>query len=219
MQNARFFGFAIKKNNLRGRSICLRPLRKVWCFMIGYAMCASFCTLKSSVKILEEIRGTGEEIVPILSEKCAATDTRFGKASDLVQRVENICGRKIVSDIVEAEKFGSLIPLDYLIISPCTGNTLAKLASVITDGVVTMAAKAHLRCDRPLLIALATNDAMSQNLKNIATLLSRKSVYFTPMRQDDPQGKPHSLVADAEKIKEAVSAMKKSEQLRPLFLS
>ena len=181
-------------------------------------MCASFCTLASSVKILEEIRGSGEEVIPIISEKCAATDTRFGKASELIQKVEKICGRKIVSDIVEAEKFGSIAPLDYLIISPCTGNTLAKLASGITDGVVTMAAKAHLRCDRPLLIALATNDAMSQNLKNIGTLLARKSVYFAPMRQDDPKGKPHSLVCDTEKIKEAFFAMKKGEQLRPLFI-
>ncbi len=186
--------------------------------MIGYAMCASFCTLESSLKILEEIRAAGEEVIPIMSEKCAATDTRFGKAESFTRRVEDICGNKLVTSIVEAEKFGSIAPLDYLIISPCTGNTLAKLASGITDGVVTMAAKAHLRCDRPLLIALSTNDAISQNLKNIGTLLARKSVYFAPMRQDDPRGKPHSLVSDGAKIKEAISAMKNGEQLRPLFL-
>ncbi len=186
--------------------------------MIGYAMCASFCTLESSLKTLEEIKATGEEIIPIMSENCAATDTRFGKAEGFIERVENICGNKLVTSIVEAERFGSIAPLDYLIISPCTGNTLAKIALGITDGVVTMATKAHLRCDRPLLIALSTNDAMSQNLKNIGTLLARKSVYFAPMRQDDPKNKPHSLVSDGEKIKEAFFAMKNGAQLRPLFL-
>ena len=186
--------------------------------MVGYAICASFCTLQSSLKILENLKASGEDIIPIMSEKCASTDTRFGKAEDFIRRAENICGHKTVRDIVEAEKFGSISPLDYLIISPCTGNTLAKLASGITDGVVTMAAKAHLRCDRPLLIALASNDAMSQNLKNIGTLLLRKSVYFAPLRQDDPTGKPHSLVSDAGKISEAFIAMKKGEQIRPLFL-
>lgn len=186
--------------------------------MIGYAMCASFCTFESSIKTLEEIKAAGEKIIPIMSERGAITDTRFGKAKDFIELVENICENKLVTSIVEAEKFGSIAPLDYLIISPCTGNTLAKLASGITDGVVTMAAKAHLRCDRPLLIALSTNDAMSQNLKNIGTLLSRKSIYFAPMRQDDPKGKPHSLVTDGTKIKEAFFAMKNGEQLRPLFI-
>lgn len=186
--------------------------------MIGYAMCASFCTLSSSVKTLEKLKASGEEIIPIMSEACAKTDTRFGKACDFIERVEAICGNKLVTSIVEAEKFGAIAPLDYLVISPCTGNTLAKLASGITDGAVTMAAKAHLRCDRPLLIALSTNDAMSQNLKNIGTLLLRKSVYFAPMRQDDPRGKPYSLVSSEGEILRAFSAMKNGEQIRPLFI-
>ncbi|MBQ7332746.1 MAG: dipicolinate synthase subunit B [Clostridia bacterium] len=186
--------------------------------MIGYAFCGSFCTLESSLRTLEKIKLCGEEIIPIMSERCAATDTRFGKAEYFISRAEAICGNKTVRTVEEAERFGSIAPLDYLIISPCTGNTLAKLAAGITDGVVTMAAKAHLRCDRPLLIALSTNDAMSQNLKNIGTLLSRKSVYFAPMLQDDPQKKPHSLVAREELIKEAYLAMKNNRQLRPIFL-
>ena len=186
--------------------------------MTGYAFCASFCTLESSVKTLIEIKETGEDVIPIMSERCAAEDTRFGTAASFIERIEKITGHKLVTSIVEAERFGSIAPLDNLIISPCTGNTLAKLAAGITDGVVTMAAKAHLRCDRPLLIALATNDAMSQNLKNIGTLLLRKSVYFAPMRQDDPKGKPHSLVADGSKIKEAFLLMKNGGQIRPLFL-
>lgn len=186
--------------------------------MTGYAICASFCTLESSLRTLAEIRETGEEIIPIMSERCIATDTRFGHAKEFIERIEKICGKKIVTSVCEAEKFGSIAPLDYLIISPCTGNTLAKLACGITDSVVTMAAKAHLRCDKPLLIALSTNDAMSQNLKNIGTLLARKSVYFAPMIQDDPVRKPHSLVTDSAKIKDAFSAMKRGEQIRPLFL-
>ena len=186
--------------------------------MIAYAFCGSFCTLNSSLEVLSELKKLGEDIIPIMSERCVSTDTRFGKAKEFIEKAENICGNKIVTRVEEAERFGSIAPIDYLIISPCTGNTLAKLAVGITDGVVTMAAKAHLRCDRPLLIALSTNDAMSQNLKNIATLLSRKSVYFAPMLQDDPRRKPHSLVANPTLIKDAYLAMKKGIQLRPLFL-
>ena len=110
------------------------------------------------------------------------------------------------------------MPLEALVIAPCTGNTLAKMAHGITDSAVTMAAKAHLRCDRPLLIALATNDAMSQNLENLARLLTRRSVYFVPMRQDDPGGKPYSLVADIRRVPDALTAMREGKQLRPLFM-
>jgi len=186
--------------------------------MIAYAFCASFCTLESSLSALAQIKELGEDIIPIMSERCATTDTRFGKAEYFLKAAEKICGNKAVRTVEEAERFGSIAPLDYLVISPCTGNTLAKIALGITDGVVTMAAKAHLRCDRPMLIALSTNDAMSQNLKNIGTVLSRKSVYLAPMIQDDPAKKPHSLVANQALIKEAYLAMKRGEQLRPIFL-
>ncbi len=187
--------------------------------MIGYAICASFCTHSASLSLLEKIVESGEDVVPIISERCVATDTRFGKAKDLLARTEEICSRRAVLTVEEAEHFGSIAPLEYLIISPCTGNSLAKLANGISDGVVTMAAKAHLRCDRPLLISLASNDAMSQNLKNISTLLERKSVYFVPMLQDDPVKKPHSLVASSSMLLESYEAMKNGKQLRPLFLA
>ena len=120
--------------------------------------------------------------------------------------------------MAEAEPLGPSMPLEALIIAPCTGNTLAKMAHGITDTAVTMAAKAHLRCDRPLLIALATNDAMSQNLGNIGALLNRKSVYFVPMKQDSPKKKPHSLVADFSRLEESFYEMKHDAQIRPLFL-
>ena len=186
--------------------------------MIGYAICASFCTFSKSLMTLEQLVGEGLDIQPIMSERAYSTDTRFWRAEDFISRVQSLTGREIIHTIPDAEPLGPMAPLDALIIAPCTGNTLAKLSLGITDSAVTMAAKAHLRSDRPLVIALATNDAMSQNLSNIASLLSRKSVYFVPMRQDDPVGKPHSLVADMTRVYECYLAAREQKQLRPLFL-
>ncbi|MBQ9152093.1 MAG: dipicolinate synthase subunit B [Clostridia bacterium] len=186
--------------------------------MIGYALCGSFCTLSRSVQILRELRKAGHEILPIMSEITCTTDTRFGTAADFMWQVEDICERKLVRTIPDAEPLGPSIPLDALVICPCTGNTLAKIANGITDTPVCMAAKAHLRSDRPLLITLASNDALSANLRNIGTLLSRKNVYFTPLRQDDPISKPHSLVADFDQVPAALSAALEGKQLRPLFI-
>ena len=168
--------------------------------MIGFAMCGSFCTHEKAVAQMERLAMSGYEIQPIMSETVYATDTRFGQARALAERVRAICGRDIIHTIVEAEPLGPRHPLDALVIAPCTGNTLAKLSCGITDTAVCMAAKAHLRTDRPLVLALASNDALSANLKNIAALLSRKSVYFVPMVQDDPTGKPHSMVADFDRV-------------------
>lgn len=186
--------------------------------MIGYAICGSFCSFSASLAVLEKLVLDGEEIQPIMSERAYSTDTRFWLASEFASRVQSLCGREIIHSIPDAEPLGPRKPLDALIISPCTGNTLAKLSRGITDSAVTMAAKAHLRCDRPLLIALATNDGMSQNLSSLAKLLTRKSVYFLPMRQDDSVGKPHSLVAEFNRIPEALAAMREGRQLRPLFV-
>lgn len=185
--------------------------------MIGYAFCGSFCTLSSSLRELRRLKAEVGDIVPFVSERVYSTDTRFFMASDFIAEVESICNRPVIHTVEDAEPYGPT-RLDYLIISPCTGNTLAKIAHGITDSTVTMAAKAHLRCDGKLLIALASNDSMSQNLKNIATLLQRKSVYFLPMKQDAPIAKPHSLVADFSRMTEAISAMQENRQLRPLFL-
>jgi dipicolinate synthase subunit B len=186
--------------------------------MIGFAMCGSYCTHAASLRELEELRADGYDILPIVSENVYSTDTRFGTAEALRKRLFEICGREAIHDIVSAEPLGPKIELEALLICPCTGNTLAKMASGITDTAVTMAAKAHLRSDRPLVIALASNDAMSQNLANLATMLQRKSVYFVPLCQDDPEGKPHSLVADFARIPEALDAMMMRRQLRPLFV-
>lgn len=172
--------------------------------MIGYAFCGSFCTHAKSFEILERLKASGYEIQPIMSESVYQTDTKFGRAETLKDRVRILCNRDIIHTIVEAEPLGPQVKLDAMIISPCTGNTLAKLANGITDTAVCMAAKAHLRSDRPLVIALASNDALSANLRNIGTLLSRKWVYFVPMMQDDPNNKPHSLVANFDRLPETL---------------
>ena len=158
------------------------------------------------------------DILPILSENVYSTDTRFWSARKFVDEVVKVTGKEPIRSIVDAEPLGPKIKLDALIISPCTGNTLAKMACGITDTAVTMAAKAHLRSDRPTLIALASNDAMSANLKSISTMLLRKNVYFVPMHQDDPEKKPHSLVADFGLLYESYENMLVSRQSRPLFL-
>ena len=186
--------------------------------MIGFAMCGSFCTHAASLEVLTRLKAQDYDILPIMSEITASTDTRFGKAADLVARVEALCGRSVVTTIPDAEPLGPARPMEALVICPCTGNTLAKLANGITDTPVCMAAKAHLRSDRPLLITLASNDALSANLSNIAVLLQRKNVFFVPMKQDDPVRKPHSLVADFSLLPSAFSAMTEGRQLRPLFL-
>ena len=186
--------------------------------MLGYAFCGSFCTHGVALKELKKLVDMNYEILPIMSETVWNTDTRFGTAKSLQAEVESICGREIVHTVVEAEPLGPKIQLEALIISPCTGNTLAKMANGITDTAVCMAAKAHLRSDRPLVISLASNDALSSNLKNIATLLSKKHVYFVPMNQDDPEKKPHSLVADFSKIPETLHAAMEGRQFRRLFL-
>lgn len=186
--------------------------------MIGYAFCGSFCTLAKSVGQLKTLVSAGYDIIPIVSEKVYSTDTRFGIAADFIETVEEICKTKVIHSITEAEPLGPKIKLDTLIIAPCTGNTLAKLANGITDTTVTMAAKAHLRGNRPLLIALASNDALSANLQNLAALISRKNVYFVPMAQDDPDKKPHSLIADFNLIQSSLIAVEDRIQPEPLFL-
>lgn len=185
--------------------------------MIGYAFCGSFCTLQDSLCALSALRSAGEDIQPIMSDNVYGTDTRFITSEELRKKVLAITGKEIIHTIEKAEPLGPASPMEALIIAPCTGNTLAKIANGITDTAVTMAAKAHLRCDRPLLIALASNDAMSQNLQNISKLLTRRSVYLLPMKQDSPTKKPHSLVAEFERIPEALAELRRGKQLRPIF--
>ena len=186
---------------------------------IGYCFTGSFCTFERSFGALRALVTAGHEVLPIMSENAYYTDTRFQKAEEFSARVESLCSRKIIHTVPDAEPLGPRSPLDILVVAPCTGNTLAKVAHGITDTAATMAIKAHLRADRPLVIALATNDALSRNLANIATMLSHKEVYFVPMLQDSPVGKPHSLVAELELIPEVVDSALVGEQHRPIFLT
>lgn len=186
--------------------------------MIGYAFCGSFCTHARALAEMEKLVAEGREVLPIVSETVYATDTRFGTAEELVHRLESLTGHAVLHEITETEPLGPRIGLEALIVSPCTGNTLAKLANGITDTAVCMAAKAHLRSDRPLILALASNDALSANLRNVGILLSRKHIYFVPMVQDDPEGKPHSLVADFSRLSETLESALQGRQARRLFL-
>lgn len=184
---------------------------------LGYAITGSFCTVSRSLDVMTELANKAD-VIPIVSKAVLTTDTRFGKAADTLARISRICGKEPITDIVTAEPLGPADPLDALIICPCTGNTLARLAAGITDGAVTMAAKAHLRRDRPLILAISTNDALSQNLKNISALLTRKSVYFVPFGQDDPQKKPYSMISDFSLVEKTLDMALIGKQIQPLLI-
>ena len=181
-------------------------------------MCGSFCTHAKAMEALEQVRLRWRRVVPIVSETVAATDTRFGQAHDLMREMERICDHRVISTIKGAEPIGPKKLLDLLIICPCTGNTLGKLAAGITDSSVTMAAKAHLRNGKPLLLAPSTNDGLAASAASIGALLTRRYVYFVPFGQDDPERKPTSLVADFSLVADAAQAALIGQQLQPLLL-
>lgn len=185
---------------------------------LGLALCGSYCSYE---KLFAAARPLAEEyeLVPIMSDTAAETDTRFGTAAEHIRALMELCGgKRVVTTIAEAEPLGPKLGLDALLIAPCTGNTLSKLAHGITDSAVTMAAKAHLRNGRPLVIAFSTNDALSGSAESIARLLNRKNVYFVPFGQDDPQRKPCSMQADFSLLGAAVEAALEGRQLQPLVL-
>ena len=184
---------------------------------VGFAMCGSFCTFSRAVEALRDLAQQGYDITPIMSETAYSTDTRFGQAASFVNEIEGICAKPVIHSIKAAEPIGPKQLLDVLVIAPCTGNTLGKLALGITDTAVTMAAKSHLRNGRPVVIALSTNDALSGSAPGIAELLNRKNYYFVPFGQDDPEGKPTSLQADFTKIAETVDAALEGRQIQPIL--
>ena len=185
---------------------------------VGFALCGSFCTHRQALDALTELRGEYKNILPIASDFSAKTNTRFGRAEDLIWEPEQISGRNVISNIQGAEPIGPQKLLDILVIAPCTGNTLAKLASGVADTSVTMAAKAHLRNGRPVVVAVSTNDGLATAARNIGELLSRKNYYFVPFRQDDPEGKPASVVADLRLLSDTIAAALEGRQLQPLLL-
>ncbi len=183
----------------------------------GFAMCGSFCTFSKAIEQMKKIADEGYQILPIMSQISYSTDTRFGRATDFIQEIEEICGRKIIKSIVEAEPIGPKKMVDLMIVAPCTGNTLGKLANGITDTTTTMAVKSTLRCGRPILLVPATNDALAASAQNIGRLLNTKNIYFAPMKQDDPIKKPFSVVADFTQILPAALAALDGKQLEPIY--
>lgn len=184
---------------------------------IGFAMCGSFCTYAQVFPVMEAL-ATEHNVIPIFSPASYCTDSRFGTAEAHIQRAAEICGKEPLHTIAQVEPIGPKKLLDALIIAPCTGNTLAKLAHSIADTAVTMAAKSHLRNGRPVLVAVSTNDALAGAAENIGKLLARKHYYFVPFGQDDAEKKPTSMVADFAKIPQALNAALAGKQLQPILL-
>ncbi len=184
---------------------------------IGFAMCGSFCTFKKVIIELEKLVNTGADVFPIMSENAYSTDTRFGLACDFHNTITDLCKKEIIHTVKDAEPIGPKALFDALVIAPCTGNTIAKLASGIADTSVTLAAKAHLRNQKPVVVAVSTNDGLAAAAKNIGILLNRKNIYLVPFGQDDYVNKPSSLVADMSKIQDTLYAALSKKQLQPVL--
>ncbi len=184
---------------------------------IGFAMCGSLCTFSAVFRVMTTV-AENHNIIPIISEASGTINSRFGLAAEHIARITAICGKPPLCTIEDVEPIGPKKLLDALIIAPCTGNTLAKLAHSIADGPVTMAAKSHLRNGRPILIAVSTNDALAGAAENIGKLLARKNYYFVPFGQDDPGKKPTSMVADFTKIPDTLALALEGKQIQPILL-
>lgn len=184
---------------------------------IGFALCGSFCTFEKAFSAMTEVASI-HTITPIFSNEAYSVDSRFGTAQEHIARAAEICGREPLHTIAQVEPIGPKKLLDALVIAPCTGNTLAKLAHSIADGPVTMAAKSHLRNGRPVLLAVSTNDALAGAAENIGKLLGRKHFYFVPFGQDDPQKKPTSMVADFSRLLGALEAALEGKQIQPVVI-
>ena len=184
---------------------------------IGVCITGSFCTLDKALQQIKKLKEHGADIYPVFSYTVATTDTRYTTAKEFREKIEEITGRKPIDSIVEAEPFGPLNKLDLMIIAPCTGNSLAKLVNGITDTPVLMAAKAHLRNGKPLLLAICTNDALGNNAKNIGLASNTKNIYLVPFYQDDPIKKSNSLVANMDSLLDASLMALKKIQIQPLI--
>jgi dipicolinate synthase subunit B len=185
---------------------------------VGFAMTGSFCTFAKTLPQIENLVKEGAEVFPIISLSVNEFDTRFGKADDLTMKLKQITGKEPINTIVGAEPIGPKSLLDILVIAPCTGNTISKIANAITDGPVTMACKAHLRNMKPVVIAVSTNDGLSANAKNIGALLNMKHMFMVPFGQDDPVKKCTSLVADFEMLVPAVVEALSEKQIQPVLI-
>ncbi len=185
---------------------------------VGFAFTGSFCTFSQVFPQVERLVAEGAKVIPIMSEISYNTDTRFGKAKDHIEKLEKITGEKVIGTIREAEPIGPKKLLDVLVVAPCTGNTIAKIANGIADSSVTLAVKSHLRNKRPVVIAVSTNDGLANNAKNIGMLANMRNIYLVPLGQDDFLGKENSLVADMKRIIPATEAALDGRQLQPVII-
>ncbi len=185
---------------------------------LGYAITGSFCTIRESINALKALSEYDIKIIPIMSETAYSTDTRFGKAEDIIKEIEEICQTNIIHSIATAEPIGPKNLLDILVVAPATGNTLAKNALGITDSTVTMAIKAHLRNNKPVVLGIATNDALGASAKNIGLLHNTKNIFFVPYRQDDPSNKNNSMICDFTLIPQTVEEALEGKQIQPIII-
>ncbi len=184
---------------------------------VGVAMCGSFCTFEKCFTVIDELISEGAEVTPVMSFNAASTDTRFGKAHEHIKRLETLTGKKVIKTIEQAEPLGPKNMLDVLLVANCTGNTLAKLSASITDTPVTMAVKSHLRAVKPVVLCVATNDALAGTAKNIGQLMNYKNYFFVPLRQDDFISKPSSIVADFSLSVKTLELALDGKQLQPII--
>lgn len=186
---------------------------------IGFAFTGSFCTYQSAFRQLEALVKEGAQVQAIFSKASTSINSRFGEWETFLKRAEEITGRPVLREIPEVEPIGPKAMLDIMVVAPCTGNTIAKLANGITDGAVTMAVKAHLRNERPVVLSLSTNDALGMNLKNIGTLMNAKNIYFVPFGQDSPMKKPNSMIAHTELLIPTIENALEGKQIQPVVVS
>ena len=184
---------------------------------IGYALTGSYCTFEKSLMQAEKLVELGAELIPIMSENAASTDTRFGTAAEHIKRLRDICGRDVITSVADAEPIGPKSLTDIMAVIPCTSNTAAKLAGSITDTAVTMAVKSPLRGGKPVVLAIASNDSLLGSARNMGELFNRRNYYFVPMKQDDIIKKPASLVAEFDMLPDAIEAALDGIQLRPII--
>lgn len=185
---------------------------------LGFALCGSFCTFEKSIAQLENLVNLGYNVYPIMSFNAASLDTKFGKASDFKEKIKSITKKEIINSIVDAEPIGPKKMFDALVICPCTGNTMAKIANAITDTPVTMATKSHLRINRPVIIAIASNDSLAASAQNIGKLINTKNIYFVPFDQDDADLKPNSLVSNFELLEPTIKdVLENKRQYQPII--
>lgn len=185
---------------------------------LGFALCGSFCTLAKSIDLMKKLSNLNYDILPIMSFNAYNLDTKFGNSRDFIQKIEEISSKPVLKSLTEVEPIGPKNMTDILLVCPCTGNTLAKISHAITDTPVTLAVKSHLRVKKPVVISLATNDALGASFKNFSKVFNTKNIFFTPLNQDDFKNKPNSMVANFDLVPKTLEFALQKKQIQPIFI-